>query len=46
MGYFICQHCGAHLHDSEVEDLYQWEDKESIGCLMYAQGVKKKITKK
>jgi DNA-directed RNA polymerase subunit RPC12/RpoP len=31
MGYFVCQHCGAHLHDSKVEDLYQWEDKESIG---------------
>lgn len=31
MGYFVCKHCGAHLHDSEAEDLYQWEDKESIG---------------
>lgn len=31
MGYFVCQHCGVHLHDSKVEDLYQWEDKESIG---------------
>ena len=31
MGYFVCQHCGAHLHDSKVEDLYQWEDDKSIG---------------
>jgi len=31
MEYFVCQHCGAHLHDSKVKDLYQWEDKESIG---------------
>ena len=31
MGYFVCKHCGAHLHDSKVEDLYQWNDEESIG---------------
>ena len=31
MGYFICQHCGAHLHDSKVEDLYQWDDEDSMG---------------
>ena len=31
MGYFVCQHCGAHLHDSKVEDLYQWDDDKSIG---------------
>ena len=26
-GYFVCQYCGAHLHDSKVEGLYQWEEK-------------------
>jgi DNA-directed RNA polymerase subunit RPC12/RpoP len=31
MGYFVCKHCGAHLHDSKVKDLYQWDDKDSIG---------------
>ena len=33
MGYFVCQHCGAHLHDSKVEDLYQWDDDKSMGWL-------------
>ena len=31
MGYFVCQHCGAHLHDSKVEDLQEWNDAESMG---------------
>lgn len=31
MGYFVCQHCGAYLHDSKVEDLYQWKNDKSIG---------------
>ena len=31
MGYFVCQHCGAYLHDSKVEDLYQWDDDKSMG---------------
>lgn len=31
MGYFVCKHCGAHLHDSEIEDLYEWNGKSSKG---------------
>lgn len=31
MGYFICQHCRAHLHESRVKDLYQWVDKKAMG---------------
>ena len=31
MGYFVCQHCGAHLHDSKVGDVYEWDDKYSKG---------------
>lgn len=30
MGYFVCKHCGAHLHDSKVE-VYEWDDKYSKG---------------
>ena len=40
MGYFVCQHCGAHLHDSKVEDLYQLDGHLS------AQNVKKKTIKR
>lgn len=31
MGYLICKHCGAHLHDSTVDDLYKWENDDSLG---------------
>lgn len=31
MVYFVCQHCGAHLSDKCVEDLYEWEDENSMG---------------
>lgn len=31
MGIFVCQDCGAHLDKSEVIDLYEWNDKDSIG---------------
>lgn len=31
MGILICQDCGAHLNKNKVKDLYEWNEKNSIG---------------